>query len=318
MLASHYARSVARRRSNPLLFVLWAGLTCACTAVTTVDLLPEKVNAAGFSGQAGSRNTVAAGGRNHAGGTTAVGNAGAETLVAAGTAGSFAGLRLVNRYEFSGTGTTIIDSVSGKNGEAMNGASLDGSGQLTLEGAATNQYVRLPAGLLSPLTSATLVAFFTWHGGPAWQSLFNFGATSSGAPAEDPNVLAQFFFTPLTVPGPGPSLHLNVDYHAISSASIDGKDAFPSDLPTVVVAVVDGVLHQLRLYINGTMISLPTSTGMLLTHLKDTNAWLGQSEWAHDVAGSGNIRGTYDEFRIYSGVMTNEQIATLTDPSQLP
>jgi hypothetical protein len=208
----------------------------------------------------------------------------------------------------------IADRIGGKDGEAMGGAELEGSGQLNLRGDSA-AYVRLPPRMISSLTNMTLVSFITWRGGNAWQSVFNFGATDTGEPSE--NVFAQFFFTPLMQPGPGPSLHLNVAYGVRSQDSIDGTEEFPTDRPAVVVVVFNGAYGEFSLYVDGARILMPKSTDQRLADLDDSNSWLGQSQWAHDVEHAQNFDGSFDEFRIYDGCMTDEQIRNLTDPDLL-
>jgi hypothetical protein len=273
-------------------------LLSACGQVTTVDLLPEnaRVGAAGV-GTAG-KSSIERGG-----------NAGA-----AGSARAPTSPRPVHRYDFEGTGTTVVDSVGAQDGVVMGGASLDGSGQLSLLGD-QQQYVKLPSGLISSLTSLTIVSFITWHGGNPWQSVFNFGATDTGAPSE--KVISQFFFTPLMQPGPGTSLHLNVAYGVRSQDSIDGTEPFPIDTETVVVATFDGEHQRFSLYIDRVLVLQSKSTDQRLADLNDTNCWLGQSQWAHDVTMSGNFSGSFNEFRIYDGVMSDQQIRNLTDPNLL-
>jgi hypothetical protein len=317
-----------------------------CSSVTTVDLLPARAtsatggttgnaSAAGVgdpsggasAGQGGTVNTgsvgtggsvgqggLVNGGATLGGASSGGGRAGQGDT--AGVAGALGMPRLVNRYDFSGTGTTIVDLVGGKNGRAMGGAALDGSGQLTLAGG-QDAYVALPSWLISSMTSVTIVAFITWHGGGAWQSVFNFGATDSGAPSED--VKAQFFFTPITSVGDGPSLHVEMTYGRGPLDFVNGSEHFPVDVPVVVASVFDGELGELSLYIDGSMIGEPDPTTQRLSELKDANCWLGQSEWEHDVTGSGNFRGSYDEFRIYAGALSAEQIQNLSlaDPGAL-
>lgn len=300
---------------------------CACSAVTTVDLLPDKAGGGGGGGQstngqagqsAATPGGVSAGGISAGGLSSVAGNTG---LVAA--AGSPTGLRLVNRYDFSGTGTVVVDSMSGKNGEVMGGATLDGSGQLTLTGD-TQQYVKLPPWMISSFKSVTIVTWFTWHGGRAWQSVFNFGYNKSNTDAPSEDVAAEVFFTPVTAATTQPSsFHVSIVFDQ-GQTSIDLEEPFPINQPMVVAAVFDGDLKQISLYYNGSIVKAPATLGQFypyhsLAELKDANCWLGQSQWAHDVTNSGNFRGTYDEFRIYNGALTAEQIAnlSLTDPYRL-
>jgi hypothetical protein len=319
----------SRHRSPQLLAAVLVGAItcCACSAVTMVDLLPEKT----AIGRGGSQPTNGQAGN----GTTSLGGLGTVGVGAGGTssvagntgfvsaAGAPTGLRLVNRYDFSGTGTVVVDSMSGKNGEVMGGATLDGSGQLTLTGD-TRQFVKLPPWMISSFKSVTIVTWFTWHGGRAWQSVFNFGYNKSNTDAPSEDVAAEVFFTPVTAATTQPSsFHVSIVFDQ-GQTSIDLEEPFPVNQPMVVAAVFDGDLRQISLFYNGAMVKAPAPLGQFypyhsLSELKDANCWLGQSQWAHDVTNSDNFRGVYDEFRIYNGALTAEQIAnlSLTDPYRL-
>jgi hypothetical protein len=193
---------------------------------------------------------------------------------------------------------------------------------LTLTGE-TTQFVKLPAWMLSSMTSVTIVTWFTWHGGRPWQSVFNFGYNKSNTDLPSEDVGAEVFFTPSTAIAATPqpsSFHVAIVFDH-GQDSIDHQEAFPTNQPMVVAAVYDGDSREISLYYNGVLVE-PTKRLLInhsLSELKDNNCWLGQSQWAHDVANNGNFRGAYDEFRIYDGALTAEQIAnlSLTDPYQL-
>jgi len=290
------------RRARLALGLLVAGsLGFGCTAVTTVDLFPEKA-AAGKAGQPSGAE------------------AGKTSNGTASGLGASSGPWLVNRYDFSGTGTVVVDSLSGKNGEIIGGAALDGTGQLSLTGD-TQQYVKLPPWLISSMKSVTIVTWFTWNGGRPWQSVFNFGYNKSGSSLPSEDVGAEVFFTPLTVAvTPTSSFHMAIVFDQ-GQDSIDHPEAFPTNQPMAVAAVYDGELRQISLFYNGILAEPPKALtiGYSLSELKDSNCWLGQSQWAHDVAYNGNFRGIYDEFRIYSGALTAQQVAnlSLTDPYRM-
>ena len=73
---------------------------------------------------------------------------------------------LVHRYSFDGTGTSVIDSVGGANGNLVGGATLDGSGVLTLPGnrdGQPDQYLNLPNGIISKLDGVTIDCWSKEH-----------------------------------------------------------------------------------------------------------------------------------------------------------
>src|SRR5690606_13261129 len=88
------------------------------------------------------------------------------------------GASLLHHYDFSGTGTTLVDLVGEADGEIVGGAELDAMGGLTLDGV--DDYANLPNGLISSLDEVTLAMWLTWHGNPCWQRLFDIGTSVDG------------------------------------------------------------------------------------------------------------------------------------------
>ena len=226
---------------------------------------------------------------------------------------------VVHRYSFDGSPgtTTITDSVGGADGTLMNGtstATLTGSGQLTLDGNASSGYVSLPSGMMAPLTNATFQIWVNNHDPFAdWAELWAFG-TNNGAQGIEYIAL---------IPNNPASGKVRLDYHGTGGASVDAPSslAFSND---VCVTVTYNYSAQLAaIYMNGRKVASATMTKALNT-LPDSNNYLGQSEWY----GSGDpyFAGALDEFRIYSGVESDLQIAidaasgpnnVVTDPGAL-
>jgi hypothetical protein len=282
----------------------------SCDATTTVSFFgrggaeTDSAGGSAESGAAGATMPVGEGGESAGsaeglGGTTDTGGPWVVDVPSPAV--------LVHRYDFSGTDTNVVDLVADASGTVQGGTLLTGDGTLTLDGE--DDYVVLPGGLVSSLGSVSIVTWFTWAGVMPWERVFDFGATAEGAGVPG-TAIATLFFTPLFLSGPGSSAHFEVseDGAAGRTAMIaaNSEAALPTGLMHQIVVVFDGSVRALRLYIDGTQ-KAETSGGPPLSALRDENCWLGQSMWEQDA----HTHGIYDEFRIYQGVLSVEEIQSL-------
>jgi Concanavalin A-like lectin/glucanases superfamily len=220
----------------------------------------------------------------------------------------------------AGVGSPIIDSVGGANGTTVN-TTLTGNAGLVLLGGNSDQYVNLPAGIISSLgPSATFEAWVTWVGGLPWQRIFDFG--SSDQPAGMQGFGATYIFaTPLN----SATSSLRAAFTIANGPGGEVQATYIAALPTAVLVqvavVVDGTANTMSLFENGvylgqaTLPPAPTPGGMLAS-LADVNNWLGRSQFAPDPA----FAGTYREFRIYSSARTMAQVmaSATAGPGALP
>jgi hypothetical protein len=220
----------------------------------------------------------------------------------------------------AGTGSTIVDSIAGANATTVN-VTLTGSGGLVLLGGASDQYVNLPAGIISSLgPSATFEAWVTWVGGVAWQRIFDFGTSDQPAGMQGAGQ-AYLFLTPLN----SVTFSLRAAFTLANGPGGERQATYIAALPTAVrtqvAVVVDGVGNTMSLYQNGvylgqaTLPPSPSASG-LLASLADVNNWLGRSQFAADPA----FAGTIHEFRIYSSARTMAQVmaSATAGPDALP
>jgi hypothetical protein len=61
-----------------------------------------------------------------------------------------------------------------------------------------------------------------------------------------------------------------------------------------------------RIYLNGALVASATGTFNPTSRFTDYSAWLGRSQWDRDPY----FNGTYDEFRIWQGILTGQDIAS--------
>jgi hypothetical protein len=218
-------------------------------------------------------------------------------------------LCLVHRYGFDGTGTTVADAItiagiSPANGTAMN-ATLAGAGSITLAGGTTDQYVSLPAGIISSLgNSATLETWVTWTvAAGAWQRIFDFGSSDAVGGVGQGTGATYLFVSPLN--GNTNTLRAAFTVGSIGGErQVTGPAALPSAVQTHIAVVVDGTTNVMTLYENGVSVGQVALTGTTLTALNDVNNWLGRSQFTPDPEFAGSIT----EFRIYSAARTGPQV----------
>ncbi|MEX2212570.1 MAG: LamG-like jellyroll fold domain-containing protein [Phycisphaeraceae bacterium] len=205
-----------------------------------------------------------------------------------------------HRYSFNGDAN---DSIGGANLTLVNGASVVG-GQLVLanngtnNNAATGQYAELPDGLISGLDgNATFEAWIVRTAdGNNWQRIIDFG----GGTGE------YLFVSPKAGIG-GPEgepalLELKDDSNAVGVQRAAAAE-IPIGSLVQVVAVVDELSNQMRLYVDGTLVSTAGLAGFDLGNLNDTQNWLGRSQFADAF-----FAGNFEEFRIYNVALTDAQV----------
>lgn len=216
---------------------------------------------------------------------------------------------LKHRYSFSGAagGTTITDSVGGADGTLMNPSAtstLTGSGQLTLDGNASSAYVSFPAGMVSTLTNATFQVWVNFYGGPVWQELFSFGTNYNGAGVT---------YTTL-IPHNGANGNLRWSINEGGETFVDAPSELTISNEVCVTVTYNYTAQSASLYVGGRKVgSGPMSKALF--DIPDVDNYLGRSQFSADPY----FQGALDEFRIYSGVKSDLQVAidAVTGPDNL-
>jgi hypothetical protein len=230
---------------------------------------------------------------------------------------SLGALCLAHRYQFDGTGTVVTDSIAGATGDgAVVGATLADTGTLVLGGGASDQYVQLPARLISSMgNSATIEAWVTWAGtGGSWQRIFDFGSSDAPAGMQGEG-RGYLFLTPRS--GGGVFRTAISSFNFTEEDVVSAADALPTALAHVAV-VVDGAAKTLTLYQDGVSQGTPATIrpNITLALLNDANNWLGRSQYQPDE----ELAGTFHEVRIYSRALTSAQLTAnfTAGPDALP
>lgn len=218
-------------------------------------------------------------------------------------------LALLDRYSFNEAAgsTTVKDSVGGKDGTLVGVGTFTGT-QLVVPGGASSTsanpaagYVDLPNGMISGLPSkVTFEMWATWNGGGSWQPMFSFGSSTGG---EDVSGTGQTYL--VLVPSSGSST-LRVAFTINSNGSeaplLNGAP-LATGVESYVVLTYDSDLGVARLFRNGVRVDTQVVLNPL-SSLDDVNNWLGRPQW-----GDPYFNGSYNEFRIWNGIMTDKQVA---------
>ncbi len=196
------------------------------------------------------------------------------------------GAQLTHRYSFSGNAN---DSVGTANGVLLGTATVSG-GSLVLNGASS--YLALPGGIVSNYDSMTWEMWITDNGSGAWARIFDFG-----------NDTSTYLF--LTLPGGSGNLRAAYKNGGGEQITEWTGNRPPVGEKTHIVLTSDLATQTGRLYVNGVQVGINSALNITPASLGvTTNNWLGRSQWAADPYFIGSI----DEFRIYSGALSSEEV----------
>jgi hypothetical protein len=215
--------------------------------------------------------------------------------------------KLLHRYDFEGSSTTVEDRVGTADGTLKGGSlsKLDGRGVALLGGGTAGAYVDLPNKLLSSLTSATLESWVTWGGGAAWQRVFDFGDSTNASPENNP-ALGNTYLMLTPKSGAGVA---TVGFSLLGNAAGQEQDVTAtlalSTSTTQVVVVASATESKLRLYLDGKKVGEAAWSGPL-SGINDVNAWLGRSQYNGDP----ELSGVFHEFRMYGAALSDVEIAS--------
>lgn len=206
---------------------------------------------------------------------------------------------LTHRYSFSDAADsqTVADSVGGADGTIKGGATLNGSGQITLDGL--TGYVQLPASLIAGSSNVTVETWASFPTISTWANLFCFGDTDAG------NLGSRYLsFCPHSGGGDSRVVISDADpgYNHEEGAFLPGFLDNYSNLHITVVC--DPTVKALLLYTNGVLAAANNNIDIPLSSVTDVLNYIGHSGYTGDPY----MAGTIDEFRIYNGSETAAQI----------
>ncbi|MDC0201090.1 hypothetical protein OAK04_01740 [Verrucomicrobia bacterium] len=217
---------------------------------------------------------------------------------------------LIHQWTFDengGAGTILIDSIGGADGTIVDEGSNDGTvgdGKVTLTGGGKNDtdYVRFPPNLVSPLSNMTIETWSTQHSSQNWSRVFSVGSATN-------NALHMSFSR-------GTNINQNeMRWNAGANLTLQdfgGAPPNPIDEQVHWVLTVNDVggpngETQITIFKNGEEVR-NGNTNNDLSGLNDVDFFLGRSQWGDNTANA-----SWDEFRIYDGLLTSEQIQSNTE-----
>jgi len=191
----------------------------------------------------------------------------------------------------NGWNGTLINGSTWAAGKINNAVSLDGS----------NDYVMLPAGVVSGLNDFTISAWVYLNSVTNWARVFDFGTgntTYMFLTAEN-GATSKVRFAITTNGGAG-------------EQQIDGTAALPAGTWTHVAITLSGSVGTL--YLNGAPVGTNSSMTLKPSSLGSTSLnYIGKSQYADPY-----LSGLVDEFQIYNRALSSPEVATLAGSVSAP
>lgn len=221
---------------------------------------------------------------------------------------------LVSRYSFNETsGTNAVDSAGGFTATLRGGTTFDGAGKVALNG--TNSYVNLPSAQLSGLTAVTIDTWFSFtvpNNNVCLVSIDNGGGTGSGGSYLRYNVFDSGN-------GHGGTNYFEGIIGYSANGVLHGGSVLPTNNTQVHVTLIYDPVNSVKsIYLNGVLSSTYSGTLAGLSTYPQNVFTLGRSPWAN--SGDPYLKGSINEFRVYSGVLSGSEIASndVAGPDTIP
>ncbi len=197
---------------------------------------------------------------------------------------------LTHRYSFT---TDASDSIGGANGTLMGAATIS-AGKAVLDGSA-GTYVDLPGSLININTNSavTIEAWVDFGNTPGWCRLFNFGNDGGSS---------EIYVAPN---GPGNGSQHRISENIAGGQTIDWRGAW-ANVSLHVTFVIDPLTSTLAVYRDGVLEYARYDASAPLSLVSTNLAVIGRSL----VGADPYMPGSIDEFRIYNGALTPQEIAT--------
>jgi len=194
---------------------------------------------------------------------------------------------LTHRYSFA---TDASDSVGGANG-TLQGTAIVSGGQLQLTGA-NSDYLDLPGGLLQDYNSTTIDTWANLGAAQNWARLWEFADIGGGTQNE-------FYFAPGWNPNPPNGNFCNAGF-ASGAGSVFVGGALGNQALHITCVYGDG---SMEVYTNAVLEGRVTNLISPASQAGTNSAWIGHSPFNDP-----GINGSVDEYRIYRGRLSPEEI----------
>jgi arabinan endo-1,5-alpha-L-arabinosidase len=195
---------------------------------------------------------------------------------------------LAHRYSFT---ANAVDSIGTAHG-TLYGNALVTNQSLVLDGT-SGGYVNLPGGLVSGASAVSLEFWATFGANGNWARVFDFGKSSGG-------VGSQFLYYSVHTGTASHNLQLNTTsiVNLDTPGTLDGRTVH-------VVCIVDPSSNYSATYTNGVLESEMIGAVPPLSGVNSSLSFIGRSLFTADAW----LNASIDEFRIYHGRLTPEEIA---------
>ncbi len=197
---------------------------------------------------------------------------------------------LTHRYSFTDDAS---DSIGGANGTFI-GNATNSAGQLQLTGV-NSDYLELPAGLLQDYDSVTIDTWANLGAAQSWARLWEF--CDLGPATEN-----EFYFSPGWNSALDGSFY-NAGFPYPGGNIFSGGGAFGNQALHVTCTYGDG---SMEIYTNGVLQGSRSSASMIAPA---NQAGINSSSIGHSPFNDPGINGSVDEFRIYRGKLSAEEVA---------
>ena len=192
-------------------------------------------------------------------------------------------------------GTTAADATGGGwNGTLVNGplwAAGKSGNAVDLDG--TNDYVALPAGVVSSSDTATITAWVNLDAVSNWMRIFDFGSGTS----------TNMYITPKN--GANGKIRFAIKNNGSSEQIIDGTSALATGGWHHVAVTLNGATGTL--YVDGVNVGSNSAMTLKPSNMGSTTQnWIGRSQYNDPY-----LNGRVDDFRIYNKALTGSEIAAL-------
>ena len=192
-------------------------------------------------------------------------------------------------------GTTAADATGGGwNGTLVNGplwAAGKSGNAVDLDG--TNDYVALPAGVVSSSDTATIAAWVYLDAVSNWMRIFDFGSGTS----------TNMYITPKN--GANGKIRFAIKNNGSSEQIIDGTSALATGGWHHVAVTLNGATGTL--YVDGVNVGSNSAMTLKPSNMGSTTQnWIGRSQYNDPY-----LNGRVDDFRIYNKALTASEIAAL-------
>ncbi|MGC3992472.1 MAG: LamG domain-containing protein [Chthoniobacteraceae bacterium] len=222
-------------------------------------------------------------------------NANGESPNSTETAATPSDLLLYLKFDET-SGSTAYDSGSnGFNGTTVNSPTwVTGKFSNALSFAsASSQYLTLPSGIVSSLTTCTFSAWVNLTTESTWCRVFDFGTGTS----------TNMFLTGQNASG---KVRFAIIASGTAEQDIDGTAAIPTGGWHHVAVTLNGATGTL--YVDGVQVGQKTNMTLNPSSLGTTTQnYLGKSQWSADPY----LNGMVDDFRIYSRALSTREIGVV-------